>query len=48
MTTCNNRTRQDTGMPLEFSSCCPLVTLLSKLALALVLGILFVVISYWA
>lgn len=48
MNTCNYSTIHDTGTPLEIYRCCPLVTLLSKLALALVLGLLFMVISYWS
>lgn len=46
MNTRNDGTNHGTDMPLEFNRYYPLVILLSRLMLALVLGIMFMAISY--
>ena len=39
MTTCEHGNHPQPDTTLEFDQCCPMVTLLSKLVLALVLGL---------
>ncbi len=43
----NYSNRQGAETIQDINRCCPLVTLVSKLALALILGAAFMAISYW-
>ena len=43
----DDHNRLEAGTIHDISCCCPLVTVLSKLVLALVLGVVFMALIYW-